>query len=91
MIIGARVQMFYGMPGTSPGTILSFNVVHMDSVVIIVLVNKQVEGMLSWIRDQRAKKQGNKGTVKSCETSEIAYTFRYTSGHAIPNSVMVID
>ena len=35
-------KLFYGMPGT----ILSFNVLHKDSVVIIVLlikVNKQVE------------------------------------------------
>ena len=37
------------MPGASPGAILSFNVVRMDSLVIIMLfkkVNKQVEGKI---------------------------------------------
>ena len=40
-----------------PGAILSFNMVHMDSVVIIVL-NKQVKektGNFSLIKDQRTK------------------------------------
>ena len=36
--LGVRLdaKLFYGMPGT----ILSFHVVHMDSVVIIVLLKK---------------------------------------------------
>ena len=41
-------------------------------------------GILSWIRDQRTKKQGNKRTAESCGTREVAYTCRYTSGHLIP-------
>ena len=63
-------KLFYGMPGTSPGAFLSFNVAHMDSIVIIVLlkVNKQVEGKIrNWIRNQRTKKQGNKGTAKKLQ------------------------
>jgi len=47
-----------------------------DVVLIMLSINKQVEGK---IRDQRTKKQGNKGTTKSCET--VTYTCRYTSGH----------
>ena len=47
-------------------------------------------GILSWIGDQRTKKQRNKHEqLKSCE--EVADTCRYTSGDLIPNSVMVID
>ena len=56
-------------------------------ICVIKKVNKQVEkklGILSWIRDQRTKKQGNKGTAESCETREVVYTCRYTSGHLIP-------
>jgi len=34
-------------------------------------------------------KQGN--SFKSGEAREVSYTCRYTSGHLIPNSVMVID
>ena len=52
-------KLFFGMPST----ILSFNVVHMDSVVIIVLI-KKVKKQVNWIRDQRTKRQGNKGTAK---------------------------
>ena len=89
-------KLFYGMPGA----ILSFNVVHVDvvhvdSVVTIVLLkkytNKQKEnlGILSWIRDQRtAKSRETREQLKSCETRDVAYTSRYTSGHLIPNSVI---
>jgi len=34
--------------------------------------------ILNSIRDQRAKKQVNKGTDKGCETREVSYTCRYT-------------
>ena len=69
----------------------------MDSVVIIVeqlpiIVlqnNRLAEGS---IRDEslRTKSVGKK-QLKSCETRQVAYIRRYTSGHVIPNSVMVID
>jgi len=35
-----------------------------DSVVVILIVNKQKLGILIWIRDQRTKQQGNKGTAE---------------------------
>jgi len=46
---------------------------------VLVKLNKlkQELGILSSIRDQRTKQQGNKGTAKSCETREVAYTYRY--------------
>jgi len=47
--------------------------------------------MLIEIRDQRTKMQVNKGTTEKWQTSKVAYTCRYTSGHLIPNSVIVID
>jgi len=56
-------------------------------------LNKQVEGKirnLTWIGDQRTKKQGNKGTAAKWHASKVAYTCRYTSVHLIPNLVMVI-
>ena len=44
----------------------------------------QVEGMLSWIRDQRTKNREKREQLKSFETREVAYTYRYTSRHLIP-------
>ena len=35
-------------------------------------VKKKVDAKISLIRDQRAKKQVNKGTAKSCETREVS-------------------
>ena len=61
-----------------PGAILSCEVVatcgFSSHNCVTKKVNKQVEGkiknfMLDW--DQRTKKQGNKGTAKSCETREV--------------------
>ena len=40
--------------------------------------------------DQRTKKQGNKGTLKCCETREVTYIYRYTSGLLISNFFMII-
>jgi len=39
----------------------------MDSVVIIVLFKNKTERKLDSIRNQRTKKQGNKGTAKTFE------------------------
>ena len=73
-----------------PGAILSFNVIHVDSVVIINCVikkvNNQVKGKIRNFKDQRTKKAGN--SYGGCETREVAYTRRYTSGHVISNSAM---
>jgi len=33
-----------------------------------------VEGKIKFIRDQRTKKQENKGTAKSCETRKVTYS-----------------
>jgi len=55
----------------------------MDSVVIIVLQTKKQDGklrILSSIRDQRPKKQRNKGSSECLQMS---------SGHLIPNSVYI--
>jgi len=41
----------------------------------------------SLIKDQKNKKAGKKETAKNCETREVSYTCKYTSGHLIPNSV----
>ena len=43
--------------------------------------------MLSSIRDPRTKKQGNKGTAKSCKTRKV----RCTCGHLIRNSVLRLN
>jgi len=57
----------------------------MDLLALIVLfqVNKQVEGKISWIRDQWTKSR------KYCVTKEVAYACRYTSGCVTPNSVTI--
>jgi len=39
-----------------------------------------VEGILSWIRDQRTKMVGSK---KSFETRKVAYTCKYTSKYLL--------
>jgi len=43
-------------------------------------LNLQVEGKTKDVRDQRAKKQRNKETAKSCEAKEVPYTCRYACG-----------
>jgi len=52
-------------------------------------VNKQVEGKVSMIRDQRTKKsRETREQLKGCETRKVLYTRRYTSGHLIPRDYM---
>ena len=58
----------------------------MDSVVIILLVSKQVKAK---IRNQRLKSRGKGEQPKSCEAREIADILY--SGRLIHNSVMVIQ
>ena len=56
----------------------------MGNVAVAIKLQLDVR-ILSVIRDQRTKNQGNK---KSCETREVPYTCKYTSGYLIPNSVL---
>jgi len=53
-------------------------------------VNRQVERILSLIRDQRTKSRETREQLKSCETMELPYTCKYASGYLILNSVLVI-
>jgi len=44
-----------------------------------------------WIRDQRRKKQGNKGTAEKWRTTKVAYTYRYTSGQSLTQSITMTE
>ena len=85
LIVGARVltqNYFLGIPGT----ILSLIAVCAGSFVTSLLlnVNKQVEGKIRMIREQRKKSCETRG-----ESRKVAYTCKYyISGHLIPHSVM---
>ena len=63
-----------------PSAILSFNVVYMDSVVL--LKNKQTSRREMTIKQQKSRE--TRKQLKSCETREVAYTCRYTSGNVLP-------
>ena len=52
-----------------PGAVLSCKLVATRGDSVVIIVTKL--GILSLIRDQRIKKQGNKRTAKSCETREL--------------------
>ena len=59
-----------------------------------VKIKQQVEakiGILSSIRDQRTKKLGSSEQLKSCETREVPYTFRYTNGHLFCQTICLLN
>ena len=55
----------------------------MGSVLMIALPKstQTSTGILSSIRDQRTKRRITRKQLKICETREVTYTYRYTSGH----------
>ena len=67
-------------------TIFSCNVVAAHGSVVI----KASTRILSLIRDQRTKKQGNREQLKSCETREVFYNCKYTNGYLIRPSYIRI-
>ena len=64
------------LPGLEEMEVIICVPTHVLPYQILTLI--QVERFLSLVRDQRTKKAGRQG--KSCETREIPYTCRYTSG-----------
>ena len=53
----------------------------------------QVEGklgILSWLGIKEEKSRETREQLRSCETREVAYTCRYTSGHVIPTLQCII-